>query len=349
VGQLVGQDPKKNQMSRLLDSDLWYKTYRFRRDLRALYHLSPDDLLTPYDGPAENWALRPTWQADPLNPNQFNPEPDDDVPEKARMSILTLPDAPPQPWIVPREEAPEGEAHDHLFKSQMLQNERDVQVYVPPGYADSGVPYPLLVFLDAFYYTTTSYIPTVIILNNMIQAGVIPPIIAAFVFHRARGQECSCNIPFTDFLHAELIPWLRRHYRVTSDPARTVIAGMSLSGLGAAFAAFRYPDTFGNVLSQSGWFGWKPDEEEEYEWLPRQFAQCPRMPLKFYLDVGLLETFIRFETGPSLLLSNRHMRTVLQAKGYSVHYKEFNGGHDGINWRGTLSDGLIALLGRNRV
>jgi enterochelin esterase-like enzyme len=30
---------------------------------------------------------------------------------------------------------------------------------------------------------------------------------------------------------------------------------------------------------------------------------------------------------------------------YVVHYQQFVGGHDGLSWRGTLADGLIALLG----
>jgi enterochelin esterase family protein len=36
---------------------------------------------------------------------------------------------------------------------------------------------------------------------------------------------------------------------------------------------------------------------------------------------------------------------VLLAKGYEVHYQQFNSGHDYLTWRGTLADGLIALVG----
>jgi enterochelin esterase-like enzyme len=93
---------------------------------------------------------------------------------------------------------------------------------------------------------------------------------------------------------------------------------------------------------------WQPDIEVEHEWLARQFAASPRLPLRFYLDAGRLEVWPTPDDGPSLRLANRHMRTVLQAKGYPVHYAEFGGGHDWICWQGTLADGLVALLGADR-
>ena len=49
--------------------------------------------------------------------------------------------------------------------------------------------------------------------------------------------------------------------------------------------------------------------------------------------------------GGAILEPSRHMRDVLLAKGYEVHYQQFNSGHDYLNWRGTLADGLIALVG----
>ena len=49
--------------------------------------------------------------------------------------------------------------------------------------------------------------------------------------------------------------------------------------------------------------------------------------------------------GGSMLATNRHFRDVLQSRGYEVTYSEFNGGHDYACWRGSLADGLIALVG----
>ena len=69
IGQLgAGQDFAENCMQRLLDTNLWYKTYQLRSDLRAAYTLSPNDSLVPYHK-VEDWLERvKTWQPDPLNP-----------------------------------------------------------------------------------------------------------------------------------------------------------------------------------------------------------------------------------------------------------------------------------------
>jgi hypothetical protein len=73
----------------------------------------------------------------------------------------------------------------------------------------------------------------------------------------------------------------------------------------------------------------------------RQFTHREKLSIRFYLEAGLLEV----ADSPSLLHSNRHLRDVLEAKGYVVHYSEYNGRHDHINWRGSLSQGLMALFG----
>ena len=112
------------------------------------------------------------------------------------------------------------------------------------------------------------------------------------------------------------------------------------------YTAFHHSDVIGNVLSQSGSFQFKQgaigkdlSPYVEGGWLMRELAASPKLPLRIYLDAG------RFES-PGLLESNRHLRDVLVAKGYPVTYAEFSGGHDYWLWRGTISDGLIALLAK---
>jgi enterochelin esterase-like enzyme len=49
--------------------------------------------------------------------------------------------------------------------------------------------------------------------------------------------------------------------------------------------------------------------------------------------------------GGSILETSRHMRDVLIALGYGIHYQQFVGAHDYLSWRGTFADGLISLVG----
>ena len=135
---------------------------------------------------------------------------------------------------------------------------------------------------------------------------------------------------------------MHQKYNITNDPAETVIAGSSAGGLGATFAAYQYPHVLGNVLSQTGAYRLGGYDRPE-GWLIRQFVKSELLPLKFYLDVGLYEDRGK---GTSALRTVRHMRDVLEAKGYPVVYAEHSGGHDYVVWRQTLVDGLIHLIGK---
>src|SRR5579859_6111348 len=350
LGGLAGWDDFKNQqMTRLLKSDLWYRTYRGDRTLRTTYRLSVNDSFEPLT--EENWLEREAgWRHDPLNPRTFLfPKDEEDPNDRAFLvSVLELPGAPPQPYTTPRDGVPAGTLEMHRLHSKLLENERRVWIYTPPGYSSEGEPYGLFVVFDGWAYI--KLVPTPVILDNLFAEKKIPPLVTVLIdsmAHEVRNRELPCHQPFVDFLTTELLPWVRERYHVTTDPARTIVGGSSYGGLAAAFAALRAPEVFGNVLSQSGSFWWKPEEASEHEWLARQYVLTPRLSLRFYLDVGLRENGPTPDNGPTQVVVNRHMRDVLQAKGYSVHYAEFMGGHDYICWRGTLVDGLLALLAKD--
>jgi len=78
--------------------------------------------------------------------------------------------------------------------------------------------------------------------------------------------------------------------------------------------------------------------------MAKQFIATPRLTLRFYLTVGKGE-FDPAGYGWDGMVANRHLRDVLLAKGYEVHYEEYQGKHDFLSWRGSLADGLIVLLG----
>jgi enterochelin esterase-like enzyme len=118
------------------------------------------------------------------------------------------------------------------------------------------------------------------------------------------------------------------------------VGGASLGSLASAYAALQHPEAIRRVLSQSGAFWWGKTDAE-HEWLTGQFAARRRAPVRFYLDVGLMET----KGGAiSQLATNRHMVAVLRHKGYPVTYREFNGSHAYPCWRAGFADALLALL-----
>lgn len=354
-------DFAKNQLTRLRDTDLWFKTYRARPDMRTTYRLSPNDSLLNREDVEDDqaWEQRAaTFQPDPLNPRRYVfPRNEKDPASKDFVtSMLELPGAPPQPWVARRPGIPTGTVREHRVRSEILGNERDVWVYLPPGYGSTEEPYALVLIFDGDAYTTV--VPTPTILDNLLADGRIPPLVAVLPGdpdQETRTRELPAYPPFAEFVANELIPWARANYHLTTDPSKSVVAGSSFGGLAAAYTGLTYPELFGNVLSQSGSYWWKPDfqnvdSEEEFSWHARQFATRPRLPLRFFLEVGLLETWRPpREDHPGQIISNRHLRDVLEAKGYSVHYSEFCGGHDYLCWRGSLADGLIALIGMEHI
>ncbi len=346
AGPAGWENPSNSQMAQVLNTDVWYKTYRVRSDLRTIYLLSSNDPLTELKYGVEEFGTRAI--PDPLNPRQFVYPKDEEDPNDRNIvvSIVELPGAPSQPWITPRPDVAKGKVEMHRLRSAILDNERRIWVYTPPNYTTSDEPYGLLLVFDGVAYI--DLVPTPTILDNLLSEGKLPPLIAVIpdsLNQETRSRELPCHQPFVDFLTQELMSWVYEHYHVTHDPTKTVVAGSSYGGLASAFVGLRAPEVFGNVLSQSGSFWWNWDAENSHipqEWLTQQYNASPRLPVHFYMDVGLQE----MGKAAHMVPSNRHLRDVLVLKGYEVHYAEFNGGHDYICWRGTLADGLLTLLGK---
>ena len=359
----AGGAPDDYFMDRLGDTDVWYKTVATDRKTRFEYSLAPNvPRIRPVSQGMDNDAIAMIAAAarpDPLNPKRWGVDAQNIDSPRHERSMVEMPDASPQPWLAEEPGIPAGQVEKRRFKSVLLKNEREIAVYLPPGYSRDVKPYPLLLLFDEIDYlgdpNQIVLVPTPTILNNLISAKSIPPMVALLVGNvpGQRDRELPCNPAFSDFLSSELLPWAHGLYNFTADPRQIVVGGSSAGGLAAACAGLWHPETFGNILSQSGAFHWLPPESDqtpnsgtnaEPNWVARQFIASPKLPLRFYLDAGS-EEFDVSGDGRSILVTSRTLRDVLLAKGYEVHFHEFAGGHDYLSWRELLADGLITLMG----
>ncbi len=335
VGGPAGWTYSRCRMTHLPGTDVWFKSFRVRGNARFTYWLLENASEETWDAVMQEGPAR--WILDPLNASVY-PE------TRPFTTAVTLPDAPVQPWIVGKVGAANGTVSKLSLRSAVLNNRRDIWIYEPQGYDAAGVPYPLLICFDGEEYT--DLIPTPSILDNLTRSDRISPMAAVFVGNAegARSEELTCSEQFNRFITTELLPWVRNLLHVTQRRERIIVAGSSYGGLAACYSALKHPDLFGNVLSQSGSFFWSPKGDPEPGWLMRQFSRSDAPSLRFFVEVGLMEGIRPSRPdGPTQLSANRHMRDVLIAKGHDVLYREYNGGHDFLSWRGSFADGLENL------
>ena len=242
-----------------------------------------------------------------------------------------------------------GETKEITIPSKTYPSGRHGWVYTPAGYPAScrGACNLILVF-DGDMYLSAMPLPE--FLDSLIAAKRTDPTVAILFDNGSppgRLDDLANSKRFADFVANELMPWIQEHYTVTHSASHTIIAGSSAGGLGAAYIALAHPTLFGNVLSQSGafWRGNEASNDAPYEWLTQQYAKSPKVNVRFFLDVGAMET--RGALGgaaPSLRDANRHLRDVLESKGYVVNYLEVpNGQHAPEFWRLRLPAGIVTL------
>ena len=188
---------------------LWYRTERIPDDARFAYYFQVNRAKT---NPRIADPRRPPIPArpDPLNPQTL---------PSGETSLLELPAAPAQPWLERVPSVPSGELHEHSLHSEFMHQERGFTVYTPPHDTAGDHACPLLVLFDGGYFKTSDMIPAPVILDNLISQKQVPPLVAVLVTQTERNPELGCSEAFADFTAAELVPWVRDHYRVTADPA----------------------------------------------------------------------------------------------------------------------------------
>ncbi len=303
VGEFTDWDRHNLKMARLASSDTWFLSLPFPVDARIEYKYIVDG----------------EWKLDPLNPNRK----DNGV--GGENSFFPMPEYHPKGAGPAGAESPHGQVESLSFPYQS--GSRTVRVYLPPGYRESKLCYPVIYFNDGFEYQERARVDQ--ILDRLVAAGAMPPAILVLIPPGDRMREYWLDPDYLRFMRETVVPQIDQRFRTIASPQTRAFAGVSLGGLAAAYAALTYPDVFGVVLSQSGAFSVNGGS------ILSLLRSRPRAPIRWYLDVG------RFE---GLIESNREFRRILESRGYAVTYKEWQAGHNWTHWGDTLEDALPELF-----
>jgi enterochelin esterase family protein len=184
--------------------------------------------------------------------------------------VETKPKWEPHPDAIAREDVPRGkvEKMDPWESSIFPNTTRDWWVYVPAQY-DGSEPAALMVFQDGERMQNLNgrwRVPTVF--DNLIARGDMPPTIAVFLnpgheksqplkdgrFSNRSYEYDSLGDRYAKFLLEEILPEVRKRYRISEDPNLRAIGGSSSGAICAFTVAWERTESFRKVYSTVGSF-----------------------------------------------------------------------------------------------
>lgn len=237
--------------------------------------------------------------------------------------------------------------------SPQLENERDLDVYLPPSYSRTRRRYPVVYMQDGQNladpdrsFAGTWGLPSA--LARLASRGIEAIVVGVPHMGQARPNEYS---PFHDerhggargdaylaFLERTIKPLVDARFRTRPERESTVVLGSSMGALISLYAFFRAPETFGRAgaLSPAAWFAGRA--------LAAYIDRAGAPPGRLYLDVGSHE-------GAGTLRDAAQLARILERKGYRGETLQFTedpeGRHEEACWGRRLVPALEFLL-RNR-
>lgn len=312
AGDFSGWKPINGKQ--LVDNNLWMLEQVFPSDARLDYKV----------------VVGPDWILDPANSNiQYS--------GWGANSELRM-----QNWVYPQETVlKEGVRRGNVSDDQImaastqtLNYKVQYKVYTPVDYENLS-NLPVIYVTDGHEYADDNEGAMLIILDNMISAQVIPPVIAVFIDPRdpddlnknKRMEQYTGNRKFADFVADELVPVIDANYKTNNSPDARAIMGTSLGGLNSAYFGVTRSDKFHLIGIHS------PSPNKQ---IIQAYENSEKLPLKIFMGTGVIHDTEN---------QARALKAVFEEKGYPLQYMEVNQGHSWGNWRAMLNEPLIYFFG----
>ncbi len=252
---------------------------------------------------------------------------------------FAIDDYKPGPDAEPRPDVPHGEVKKMppFETSQIFPGTtHDWQLYVPKQY-DAAKPACVMIFFDGGGYanpTGATRVP--VVFDNLIANKDMPVTIGVFInpgTFKAAAPEAKdrSNRSFeydslgdanARFVLDEIMPLVRKDYKLTADPNGWAACGASSGAIAAFTLAWERPDQVHKVVSHIGSF---TNIRGGYVY-PAQIRQTKAKPkpLRVFLQDGANDLDNLHGNWP---LSNQDMAAALKFAGYDYKFEFGDGGH----------------------
>ncbi len=237
------------------------------------------------------------------------------------------------------QDVPHGDIRIKRYHSKASNSWREMYVYTPPGYDNSGEEYPVLYLLhgggeDQRGWATQGR--TDLILDNLLAEDKATPMLVVMLDGNINfsggiaGFNENVLRAFENELKQGAIPFVEQNFRVKTDARDRALAGLSLGGLQTLYAGIKNTDMF-NFLGvfSSGWFASNPTlSDPQYEYMKENANVINNNLREFWISMG----------GPEDIAHDncKVMMAKFDEMGIKYQYSEYAGGHTWPVWRHDL-------------
>lgn len=136
---------------------------------------------------------------------------------------------------------------------------RDVYVYLPPGYADSGKRYPVIYFLHGYGANAQVYSDNVLRLpqsvDEALAAGAQEFIVVMPDAYTVYAGSMYANSPtvgdWEAYIARDLVSYIDANYRTQATRESRGLSGHSMGGHGTMRIGMKHPEVFGALYAMS--------------------------------------------------------------------------------------------------
>ena len=223
------------------------------------------------------------------------------------------------------------------FHSSFLRDDRDITVYLPPGYElDAALRYPVLYLHDGQNlfdpqraFKKGEHWRAGETATALIEGGEIEPLIVVGINNtgprrlfeytpthdRRRGGGGADA--YGELIVRELKPFIDERYRTLPEAASTGLGGSSLGGLVSLYLALKHPDVFSRVAVMSPSVWW-----DRRVILKHVRDAKPKPRLRVWVDIGTREGKYHVENARLLQVG---LVKAGWREGDDLHYEEIPG------------------------